>query len=237
MGNFVKLFIATAVVAPAKFGLVRHITVLYRLLDPVRSSAEHTTLAQAEVRRHCLAAFTISLVAIVYGVFGLQYEATGRIHLASSLADSPFIFIHQICPRSVWRQMEFAVGWMDSATTLLLLAVLMTTAPVREQFRYYYLSSANNLQSPLLTIGGSLLSGEETGRLLKVRRRVMVGNAAVLLYFNALVDGYFLGNVWLNDVYQRSITSLLYWLLFFPLFIGYLLYGNKKERERERGSF
>ncbi len=236
MGNFVKLFIATAVVAPAKFGLVRHIKVLYRLLDPVRSSAEHTTSAQAEVRRHCLAAFTISLVAIVYGVFGLQYEATGRIHLASSLADSPFIFIHQICPRSVWRQMEFAVGWMDSATTLLLLTVLMTNAPVREQFRYYLsVTAGQQHQHPLLTIGGRPLSGEETGRLLSVRRRVMVGNAAVLLYFNALVNGYFLGNVWLNGVYQRSITSLLYWLLFFPLFIGYLLYGNK--RERERGSF
>lgn len=70
------------------------------------------------------------------------------------------------------------------------------------------------------------LHPKESAMILKLSRTLKLPLLLFILTFLVSLNVYFLLNVYLNDVYDRNWRSVFWWLIVFPVFLFYLLYGT-----------
>ena len=72
----------------------------------------------------------------------------------------------------------------------------------------------------------SELHPEEAAAILKLSKTMKLPLLLFILTFLVSLTVYFLLNVYVNDVYERNWRSVFWWLIVFPVFLFYLLYGS-----------
>lgn len=188
--------------------------------DDDENAAQQPTTTKKPL--HYIFPFFAILVTYLYGVFGLHYEATGQLVTSlEQFTGSPHVFTHQVVPQMIWPQLDFVILFCDFFAMVGVYLALYFTDPVKGRFRFLLSSDGKTL-----FINGAALPEAETVKILAARRRLRTVAIAFSEGFHLFLSAFFLGNVWLNDVYRRSSTSIFYWTVLFPLWITYLIYGE-----------
>ncbi len=66
-------------------------------IDPILPVSEKSKNKKYSQITHFLFAFTVSFLTVLYGIFGLHYEATGNFPKNfQNLLSSPYIYTHQV---------------------------------------------------------------------------------------------------------------------------------------------
>lgn len=76
----------------------------------------------------------VLLLTAYQGTVQLAYEASTGSDSLANISSSPFIFTHQISPRSVWSQIDFSIGF-DMLAGVAMCCALIATPFVPDQFR------------------------------------------------------------------------------------------------------
>jgi hypothetical protein len=136
MGNFIQIPINLA-----HFSLKivsDHFRILYHQLDPILSSDAVSIYSPSRQRWHngfVLVAFTAT---ILYGIWGLNYEATGNWILDFSvLSQSPYVFTHQLSPNSVWLQIDCCYA-LAISLTLGMFVIFLVNGELNGKWRMMY---------------------------------------------------------------------------------------------------
>lgn len=215
-----------------KFSIIRlldilfsHWTALTNQLDPILP-VFNSKKYKNTTRFHFLFPIVLTLFNHVYGIIGLHYEATGNILV--DFENSQHIFTHQIVPKMIWSQTDFIVFYSNFYAIMGVFLTLLFTKPIQTPFRFFVFSSPDKLfsgrQENKLLMNNKLFSERETTKMLTARRKMQIILAVVSGSFYFFLIIFFYVNVWLNNVYVRSVTSLFYWTSIFPFFIAYAVY-------------
>ncbi|KAH9390644.1 hypothetical protein TYRP_022880, partial [Tyrophagus putrescentiae] len=170
-------------------------------IDPILPVSEKTKNKKLSQKTHFLFAFAVSFLTVLYGIFGLHYEATGNFPTNfQNLLSSPYIYTHQVMMQVVWPQLDFGLG-----------------------FRFYLVTNGNKEHK--LYVNGKTLPKKETAKMLTVRWQVKFALGTLISSYYIFLTAFFYANIWFNDVYERTIASAAYWFAVFPLYIAYILYA------------
>lgn len=208
--------------------LLEHWQTLASQLDPIILISNTEKHLNPTSRRFLLFPLALTLFTYFYGIFGLHYEATrNALNSLASLQCSNHIFTHQMVPQAIRHQCDFIVLINQFFAIVGVFTALLLTRPIRAHFRFCHFRAFFGEQKNVikLFINGKALPKAETKKMLTVRRRMRMTAASLSGSFYLLVLLFFLGNVWLNDVYVRSASSLFFWTVVFPLMEAYFIYG------------
>ncbi|KAH9397544.1 hypothetical protein TYRP_003863 [Tyrophagus putrescentiae] len=159
---------------------------------------------------HYIFPFFAILVTYLYGVFGLHYEATGQLVTSlEQFTGSPHVFTHQVVPQMIWPQLDFVILFCDFFAMVGVYLALYFTDPVKGRFRFFLSSDGKTL-----FINGAALPEAETVKILAARRRLRTVAIAFSEGFHLFLSAFFLGNVWLNDVYRRTLFGNIVFTIF-----------------------
>ncbi|KAH9396495.1 hypothetical protein TYRP_019516 [Tyrophagus putrescentiae] len=171
---------------------------------------------------HFLIPLFTDFAAILFGIFLLEFDATGKISFRE-LPTSPNLAFHQIFPPSIWTQIDGLV-YVTVPVEMLIFTVLTMTTFAREPYQLrlnmgalYSGAAAADKQEKLNT--------EFTLKLLKFRRmaKYLLELAIVSGFAFAFSNLYLM--LLLRSVYWFSFISALFWLIIFPMFVFYQIYG------------
>lgn len=109
--------------------LKNHFDVLSNQLNPIyRSINQNTPNLQFQQKVHNIVPFLLNIAVVLYGMFGLHFEATGKLPTIQELFTSPYILAHQITPHQIWPQIDFAYQF-DNLLILLIFAIFAFLQP------------------------------------------------------------------------------------------------------------
>ncbi len=200
-----------------------HVQTLVYKIDLIKKPEDIKQFKNAS-KLHFLFPAALTLFIALYGTFGLHYRATGEWPPTfESLSTSPYTFIHQAVPNSMWQQFDFILGFCDTIATVAFFLVLAFTDEIKKQFCYIL---KNNLYTSnlKLIINCHVLSNEETETILRLRAFVRMTVGCLALCFTPSLAGFFYFNLVKNNVYERSAWSLFQWAVLMPLYMLYYLY-------------
>lgn len=146
---------------------------------------------------------------------------------------NPYVFSHQIVSVDVWKQFDFVL-FCDTITTMIIFITLATTKEVKKQFQFFIVTTNVNRDNVIfenqkqqqVIINKQILTKNETTKMFFVQRLVWKTLSTLLTGFYIFVFVFFYSNVWLNDVYELSINSIVYWTTIFPFYFAYIIYSN-----------
>lgn len=140
---------------------------------------------------------------------------------------SLYVYTHQISPRAIWPQIDLALGFIDVFATLAIFLALAFTQKIKTKFTFYLLQkNQNDKQVIKLFINGQRLSNTETKKLLTVRKKLKTIFAFIVIGYFMFGILFFWVNFWLNNVYPQNVISTLFFLLLFPIYFFYIIYGK-----------
>mgnify|MGYP007002777105 CR=1 FL=1 len=127
-----------------------HILFMYATIDPLmtKTSLEGKN-SQIQLkfsgsrRQHALTSLSVVLLATLIGVYGFQLEAGLPLNSAS-LGNSSVIFSHQLVPRPIWQQIDFALA-IDIAATVAILVVFSVDRPIGQRYRLFKCTSQSSI--------------------------------------------------------------------------------------------
>lgn len=91
---------------------------------PTKNYAAQDQGQQKFNKLHYLFPIFVLLYVNLYGFFYLHYESTGHFLRWSDLANSPYIFIHQVIPRPIWAQYDVMTAFAITGVFLVFCAFL-----------------------------------------------------------------------------------------------------------------
>ncbi len=198
------------------FSLQAHYSTLFVHMDAV-ASVDLSVDNFKSPHLHFLVPLFTDMATILFGLFLFELDATGTINL-SQLSTSPNLAFHQIFPPSIWTQIDGLV-YVTVPVEMLIFSVLTFTTFTREPFQLRLNMGA------LYDADGRKLSPEFTLKLLKFRRIAKyLLELAILSGFAFAFSNLYL-MLLLRGTYWFSSISIVFWLLIFPLFIFYQIYG------------
>lgn len=225
-----------------------HVHVLDSQINP-RSTA--TIIKTNREKKHILKqlnwhfVFPILIVIVtpLVGIVWLHYEATGRLstNLVAEYRQSPYIFTHQMSSPSFYSPLDTAFS-LDVVTSLCIFLVLLFTPPDSDarskisrpkenKIKPAPKDSRNQNRNTSDYRGGrksdDLVSSiEQMWQFFYTQRQIKLAVFRIFALTFVVCIAYFLINVWLNAVYTARLITFLFWLLLFPLFFWYLMYGK-----------
>ena len=184
-------------------------------LDPVLESSKKPS------RVHFAFALFVSGFVSIFGIFGLDpnfWSSPWATLNPKSLARSPYPFTHQMAPPTIWTILD--IGFLiDCLATIPLYAVLTFQPDLDARFVMRKIGK-------LIYIGTGALSKTDSEKIRAIRNRIKkpVYNLITVQYI--LCIAFFNSQVYFNGSYAHTVTTYVYWLFMFPLFIAYILYGE-----------
>ncbi|KAH9403472.1 hypothetical protein TYRP_015364 [Tyrophagus putrescentiae] len=188
-----------------------HILFMYATIDPLMAKSlegENSQRLKFSRQKHALTSLSVVLLATLIGVYGFQLEAGMPLNSAF-LANSSVLFSHQLVPRPIWPQIDFALA-IDIAATVAILVVFSVDRPIGQRYRLFKCTS----QSSIYLGQTVILTGADFTQIVKFPEPMEgLGTACN----DRLYDQCSLT----NGVYSTSPTSIIYWVFIFPTNIFY----------------
>lgn len=110
-----------------------HLKILYELIDPIMVKREDHD--EQNIKNHFLIPLVVFAYTIIYGLIGLQYELNDFIDFKMWETDSS-IFTHRICPKSIWKFIDFGI-LIDTVASLSMFLMLYCKKSIKVQLRLF----------------------------------------------------------------------------------------------------
>ncbi len=123
-----------------------HILFMYATIDPLMTKSledENSQRLKFSRQKHALTSLSVVLLATLIGVYGFQLEAGLPLN-STSLGNSSVIFSHQLVPRPIWQQIDFALA-IDIAATVAILVVFSVDRPIGQRYRLFKCTSQSSI--------------------------------------------------------------------------------------------
>ena len=191
-----------------------NVAILCAKLDPISNVGFNPS--SKTVKYHLLFPIFIIVFQNLFGTIVLELDSTGVFSL--DLSNSPYIFSHQITPKSIWKIIDILI-FVDTITGIIFI-VLLFNSNLSECFKM-------KTDGRTVYIGSKRLNVGISTKMLRVRK--MITNTFYFLFFCLNIVSYLNFYYWVifvNKVYAISFVSGFNFIFIFPLHMIFIMYAN-----------
>src|SRR5699024_3355419 len=196
-----------------------------------------TLVKLPKIKLQFIVIIIVCLFSGLYGTLLLEYDAKGGIEW-DQLLRSPHIFTHQIFPPPMWPHTDMI--FINCFVGALSLYVALIASPTMQSQYLMYKTGDNRILMEDkcvfllcwrfsnfigLNLFVSVMPDEISKKMLKFRSIVKMNQIKLSIFLTATIMVYYYIIIYINNVFTLSLTSILFWLLLFPILIHCLIYG------------